>query len=111
MPGKKYRAKLTDEERDYLVGLISSGAMAARKASHARILLHADEGKVSRVSIRHCLNEETGTSGPNAVRPRSRVCRERLTGVSRLAPTKSRHWYSDETKNGLGLSSLTRYRF
>jgi len=44
MPGKKYRVKLTDEERDHLEGLISRGTMAARKANHARILLHADEG-------------------------------------------------------------------
>jgi transposase len=44
MPGKKYRVKLTEEERGYLSGLISSGTMSARKASHARILLHADEG-------------------------------------------------------------------
>jgi transposase len=44
MPGKKYRVKLTDEEREQLEGLISRGTMAARKANHARILLHADEG-------------------------------------------------------------------
>ena len=44
MPGKKYRVKLTDKEREHLEGLISRGAMAARKATHARILLHADEG-------------------------------------------------------------------
>ena len=44
MPGKKYRVNLTDEERDYLEGLISRGTLAARKANHARILLHADEG-------------------------------------------------------------------
>ncbi len=44
MPAKKYRVKLTEEEREYLEGLISSGRMASRKASHARVLLHADEG-------------------------------------------------------------------
>ena len=44
MPVKKYRVKLTDKEREQLEGLISHGAMAARKATHARILLHADEG-------------------------------------------------------------------
>ena len=44
MPAKKYRVKLTDGERDYLKGLISRGTTAARKATHARILLHADEG-------------------------------------------------------------------
>jgi transposase len=43
MPGKIYRVKLTDEERAYLEGLISHGTVAARKANHARILLHADE--------------------------------------------------------------------
>jgi hypothetical protein len=43
MPAKKYRVKLTAPERDYLEGLISKGKIAARKANHARILLHADE--------------------------------------------------------------------
>lgn len=43
MPGKLYRVKLTDEEREYLEGLVSRGTVAARKANHARILLHADE--------------------------------------------------------------------
>jgi len=43
MPGKKYRVKLTNEEREYLEELISRGTVAARKANHARILLHADE--------------------------------------------------------------------
>ena len=32
-----------DHEREHLEGLIARGSMAARKASHARILLHADE--------------------------------------------------------------------
>lgn len=44
MPGKIYRVKLTGGEREYLEGLISRGTVAARKANHARILLHADEG-------------------------------------------------------------------
>ncbi len=44
MPAKKYRVNLTHEERHYLEGLISTGKVAARKASHARILLHANEG-------------------------------------------------------------------
>ncbi len=44
MPAKKYRVKLTDQGREHLGELISSGRMAARKASHARTLLQADEG-------------------------------------------------------------------
>ena len=44
MPAKKFRVNLSDEERHYLERLISTGTVAARKATHARILLHADEG-------------------------------------------------------------------
>ena len=36
---KKYRVTLTDEERQGLSDLISAGKAAARKLSHARILL------------------------------------------------------------------------
>lgn len=43
MPAKKFRVKLTEEERDYLTQLISRGKIAARKLTHANILLHADE--------------------------------------------------------------------
>ena len=39
---KKYIVTLTDEERKILKGLISSGKGAARKLTHARILLKAD---------------------------------------------------------------------
>ena len=40
---KKYRVKLTKDERNDLRKLISQGKAAARKLVHARILLHADE--------------------------------------------------------------------
>lgn len=43
MPAKKFGVKLTEEERDYLTQLISQGKIAARKLTHAQILLHADE--------------------------------------------------------------------
>ena len=43
MPEKKYRVKLTEDERDYLNQLLSKGKAAARKITHAQILLHADE--------------------------------------------------------------------
>ena len=39
----KYRVRLTEEERLPLKGLVSSGKAAARKITHARILLLADE--------------------------------------------------------------------
>lgn len=40
----KYRVTLTDEERAELQQMVSSGKAAARKLTHARILLLADEG-------------------------------------------------------------------
>ena len=40
---KKYRVTLTEEERGMLKTLVSTGKAAARKITHARILLPADE--------------------------------------------------------------------
>ena len=45
MPTKRYKVKLTEEEREALRSLISQGKASARKLSHARILLAADEGE------------------------------------------------------------------
>jgi transposase len=42
---KKYIVQLTEEEREYLHKLISSGTAPARKLNRARILLKADIGK------------------------------------------------------------------
>jgi hypothetical protein len=42
---KKYVVELTEEEREYLHKLISSGSAPARKLNRARILLKANVGK------------------------------------------------------------------
>jgi transposase len=42
---KRYVVELTREERDELVELVSKGKAAARKITHARVLLEADESK------------------------------------------------------------------
>ena len=42
---KKYVVELTEQEREYLHKLISSGSAPARKLNRARILLKADVGK------------------------------------------------------------------
>lgn len=44
MPAKKYKITLTNEEREALTELTSKGKSAARKITHARLLLWADEG-------------------------------------------------------------------
>ena len=42
---KEYVVELTNEEREYLHKLISSGSAPARKLNRARILLNVDVGK------------------------------------------------------------------
>jgi transposase len=42
---KKYRVTLTAEERESLVALIAVGKAAAKKLTHARILLKADQAE------------------------------------------------------------------
>jgi len=43
MPAKKYKVKLSEDERTYLLKLVTTGKGAAHKITHARILLLADE--------------------------------------------------------------------
>ena len=45
MSVKKYRVKLTTEERQELMALVSRGRAAAYKQTHARVLLLSDEGQ------------------------------------------------------------------
>ncbi len=47
MPAKKYRVKLSKEERSELIDLKSRGKIAARKLNHIQILLLADEASES----------------------------------------------------------------
>ena len=47
MPAKKYRVKLTAEERDELKQLMRKGRISARKLIHAQILIHADENRTT----------------------------------------------------------------
>jgi transposase len=42
---KKYRVTLTADEREQLAGLIGAGKGAAKKLTHARILLKADQAE------------------------------------------------------------------
>ncbi len=43
MPAKHYKVMLSAEERDELLGVVNKGKGAARKLTHARIVLQADE--------------------------------------------------------------------
>ena len=45
MPAKKYRIRLTTDERQELKALVSRGRTAAYKQTHARILMMSDEAR------------------------------------------------------------------
>ena len=68
MPAKKYIVKLTNEERQSLLELISRGEVRARTMKRAQILLKADEG----------LKDVDITSGLNTSRPTVERIRKRF---------------------------------
>ena len=88
---KKYIVTLTDEERRSLRALVSSGKGAARKLTHARILLQADsgEGGVGWTDERIC--EGLGVGLSTVERVRKRFVEEGFEAV--LVPRKSRRQY------------------
>lgn len=45
MPAKLYKVTLTDEERAFLNNVTSKGRVAARKLTHAHVLLKADQSE------------------------------------------------------------------
>ncbi len=69
---KRYVVTLTDEERRSLRRLVSSGKGAARKLTHARILLKADTGRGGPGWTGAAISEgvEVGTATVERVRER-----------------------------------------
>jgi transposase len=85
---KKYRVTLTPDERVELGGLINKGKADARKLTHARILLQADEadGRPARADgvIAAALDVSTRT----VERVRQRFVEEGLSAALLPKPTK-----------------------
>lgn len=70
----KYRITLTDEERAALEQLVAVGKAAARKLTHARILLLADSANDERIDQE--IAETLGVSVPTIARVRRRFVTE-----------------------------------
>jgi hypothetical protein len=85
---KKYRVTLTEDERGELIGLVGKGKADARKLTHARVLLQADEadGRPSRADgvIAAALEVSTRT----VERVRQRFVEEGLAAALLPKPTK-----------------------
>jgi hypothetical protein len=78
MPAKKYRVKLTEAERHDLKDLLNKGRLAARKQTHARILLQGDETGVSPAKNDRAIAEALKTSARSVERVRQRFVEEGL---------------------------------
>jgi transposase len=89
---KKYVVELTEDEREYLYGLISAGSSApARMLNRARILLKADVSK--RTEGKPLLDRQIApmleTSTTTVQRVRERFCRQGLeAALERSAPDR-----------------------
>jgi len=57
---EKYVVELTSEERNELSVLVSKGKVAARKITHARVLLQADESQTGPAWTDHQISEVFG---------------------------------------------------
>lgn len=79
MAGKRtYKVTLTDEERDLLRTMLSSGKAAARKLNHARLLLYADESADGRRRTDQDIAATLGIGARTVERVRQRFVEEGL---------------------------------
>ena len=88
---KKYRVTLSSEEREELTALVSKGKSAARKLTHARILLQADQSPGGPAQCDEPLARVLGVDVKTVERVRQRFVEEGLEAA--LLPKPSRRVY------------------
>ena len=86
---KRYPVTLTDTERELLRRLIGAGTESARKLTHARILLKADQGPAGPGWTDEAIAEAVEVSPPTVARIREQYVTEGLeAALNRRAPTR-----------------------
>ena len=89
---KKYPVILTDAEREELKSLIAAGTVPARKLTHARILLKADQGPEGPAWVDERVADAVETSQPTVCRVRKQYFEEGLeAALNRRAPNRHYH--------------------
>lgn len=91
LPGmkKKYPVFLTDEERNRLRQVIAAGTAPARKLTHARILLKADQSPGGPGWVDEQIAEAVEVSQPTVARVRKQYVEEGLeAALNRRAPRR-----------------------
>lgn len=83
---KRYRVTLTEEERPALQKQVSSGKAAARKLTHARILLLADDSGAGSGRTDEQIQEALGVGVRTIERVRQRLVEEGLAAALHPRP-------------------------
>lgn len=85
---KKYIVTLTEDERQDLTALISTGKGAARRLAHARILLKADQGPGGPGWTDEAIAAAVEVSRPTVERVRARFVEEGLEAALNPRPPR-----------------------
>src|SRR5919112_1783828 len=89
---KKYPVILTETERDDLKGLIASGTAPARKLTHARILLKADQSPEGPGWVDDAVADAVEVSQPTVSRVRKQYFEDGLqAALNRRPPNREYH--------------------
>jgi DNA-binding transcriptional ArsR family regulator len=89
---KKYPVILSETERDELKQLIAAGTAPARKLTHARILLKADQGSEGPGWVDEMVAEAVEVSQPTVSRVRKQYFEEGLeAAINRHPPNREYH--------------------
>jgi DNA-binding transcriptional ArsR family regulator len=89
---KKYPVILTETEREHLRSLIAAGTAPARKLTHARILLKADQSPQGPGRVDDAVAEAVEVSQPTVSRVRKQYFEEGLeTALNRRPPNREYH--------------------
>lgn len=96
---KKYPVVLTEAEREKLKSLIAAGTAPARKLTHARILLKANQSPQGAGWVDEMIAAAVETSQPTVARVRKQYFEEGLqAALNRRAPNREYHRKLDGEK-------------
>jgi hypothetical protein len=88
---KRYPVVLTETEREHLKSLIPAGSAPARKLTHARILLKADQSPEGLAWVDDTVAEAAEVSQPTVSRVRKQYFEEGLEAVLNRRPPNPEH--------------------
>ena len=88
---KKYPVILSETERDELKRLIAAGTAPARKLTHARILLKADQGSEGPGWVDEMVAETVEVSQPTVSRVRKQYFEDGLEAAINRPPKREYH--------------------